>query len=79
MMQEAQKAAKVVLRVPDEAALDAVMDAARAAGLPAHCLLEAVPSSTPDEPPSRTRAIVALGPAGYAALVAAGCADLPAL
>ena len=69
----------MVLRVPDEAALSAVMDAARVAGLPAHCLLEAVPGATSDEAPGRTRAIMALGPASYAALAAAGCQELPAL
>ncbi|KAI8470477.1 MAG: hypothetical protein J3K34DRAFT_420633 [Monoraphidium minutum] len=76
---DAQKGAKVVLRCPDEAALSRVMDAARAAGVAAHVLLEAVPAAGPDELPSRTRAVVALGPASHAALVAAGCQPLPPL
>jgi peptidyl-tRNA hydrolase len=77
--QEAQKAAKVVLRCPDEAALVRLMDAARAAEVPSHSLLELVPGSGPDEAPSRTRAILALGPASHSALAAAGCQALPAL
>lgn len=79
MAWEAQKGAKVVLRCPDEASLTRLMDAARAAGVPAHCLLEMVPGTSPEEPPSRTRAIAALGPATHAALVAAGCQVLSAL
>jgi peptidyl-tRNA hydrolase len=78
-VQEAQKGAKLVLRCPDEAALSHAMDAARAAGVPAHCLLELVSGAGPDEAPSRTRAILALGPASHSALVAAGCQALPSL
>lgn len=77
--QEAQKGAKVVLRCPDEAALNRVMDTARAAGVAAHCLLEMAPGGSPDEAPCRTRAIVALGPASHTALVAAGCQALSSL
>ena len=77
--QEAQKGVKVVLRCPDEAALARIMDAARPAGIPAHSLLEVVAPSSAGESPSRTRVILALGPAPQAALFAAGCQGLPAL
>jgi len=68
-----------VLTCPDESALNALMDAARAAGLSAHCLLEMVPGSGPDEAPTRARAILALGPASHTDLAAIGCAALPSL
>ncbi|GBF93304.1 hypothetical protein Rsub_06036 [Raphidocelis subcapitata] len=76
---EAQKAAKLILVCPDEAALGALLDGARDAGVPAHCLLETVAPAAPGEAPSRARAVVALGPATQAALAAAGCQSLPSL
>jgi hypothetical protein len=69
----------VVLVCPDEAALGSLLDAARDAGLPAHCLMETTGPAAPGEAPSRARAIVALGPATKAALAAAGCQSLPSL
>ena len=55
------------------------MDGAREAGIAAHAMLGVVLGSAPDEAPSRTRLVVALGPATREALFAAGCAGLPAL
>jgi hypothetical protein len=79
LKQEAQKGAKLVLRCPDEQTLDGLMDAARAAGVAAHCLLEMVPPAAAGEAPSRARAILALGPASHADLSAIGCAALASL
>jgi peptidyl-tRNA hydrolase len=76
---EGQKGAKLVLRCPDEGGLTHIMEAARGAGVPAHCLLEMVPAAGPGEAPTRARAILALGPATQGALSALGCQSLAAL
>jgi peptidyl-tRNA hydrolase len=68
-----------VLRCPDEGGLSHIMDAAREAGVPAHCLLELVAAAGTNEAPTRARAILALGPATQAALAAAGCQSLASL
>lgn len=59
MQWELAKGPKLVLRADNEAALMAVADKARAAGLPCHSIAE--PTGNPECP--RTRSILAIGPA----------------
>lgn len=75
---EAGKGAKNVLRAADEPAVSRLMDGARAANIPAHALLGVVGNGNDNDAPSRTRLIVAVGPATREALLVAGCAGLPA-